>query len=155
MAENTDYSKYILPGGLLLIGVTVAQKFGLLPSLDSQEKEKKKLAASGLIDSTYVTKLINATKKDSSKTGVHLLTSSGANNFAKKIYDAIHWYKNDSAEILSVFRLIEFKSQVSQVAQAFYKLYGYDMYTYLSQKCSDATIASVYDLINSKETGAY
>jgi hypothetical protein len=65
------------------------------------------------------------------RTGGKILTRAAAEQYGKKIYDALSWYNDDINTILGVFSQIKTKSQVSFLSDVFFQKYGYDLLNYL------------------------
>ena len=65
-------------------------------------------------------------------TGTKLLTASGAYQNAKQVHDALNVYLSEDEDIaIGVFTSLPSKTQVAQVAQAFYNFYKKDILYYL------------------------
>ena len=65
-------------------------------------------------------------------TGTKLLTASGAYQNAKQVHDALNVYFSEDEDIaIGVFTALPSKTQVAQVAQAFYNYYKKDILYYL------------------------
>ena len=67
------------------------------------------------------------------KTGALLLTPMEADQYATSIYDALNWYADNTAAVNAVFNAIRTKTQVSYLAEAFWKKYNEDLLTYLQE----------------------
>jgi hypothetical protein len=63
--------------------------------------------------------------------GTQLLTVSYASSLAKRIYDAMGYFTDDEAAVISVFRLLKTKSQVSWLSDIFQKQYKTDLFNFL------------------------
>ena len=64
--------------------------------------------------------------------GTKLLSASGAFQNAKQVYDALNVYLSEDEDIaIGVFTALPSKTQVAQVAQAFYNYYKKDILYYL------------------------
>jgi hypothetical protein len=65
-------------------------------------------------------------------TGTKLLTASGAYQNAKQVHDALNVYFSEDEDIaIGVFTALPSKTQVAQVAEAFYNYYKKDILYYL------------------------
>jgi hypothetical protein len=60
-----------------------------------------------------------------------LLTRAGTEQLAKRIYDALGYFSDDEAAIISVFRLMKYKTQVSWLADIFQQMYKTDLFDFL------------------------
>lgn len=147
---KTDYSKYILPVGGLLLLIGAGQKFGLLPSADSEKNKQKAGDAEKFLNRDYLQKLI---KGAAAGTKTKLLKQADAQHFAESIHDTKHLLKNNKVRLVSIFKTIPYRSQVSQVAEKFYSIYGEDLFTWLRDNYSDEILAAIFDAINTKEVG--
>jgi len=67
------------------------------------------------------------------RAGATLLTRATAENYAKRIYDALNWYADDTAAVNGVFSALKTQSQVSFLAEVFNQKYNADLLTYLSE----------------------
>lgn len=67
------------------------------------------------------------------KVGGTVLTRSTADYYAKKIYDALNWYADDTAKVNGVFAELTTKSQVSFLADVFNQKYNADLLSYLQE----------------------
>jgi hypothetical protein len=65
------------------------------------------------------------------RVGGTIFTRAAAEQYAKKIYDALSWYNDDINTILGVFSQVKTKSQVSFLSDIFFQKYGYDLLNYL------------------------
>lgn len=62
-----------------------------------------------------------------------LIRRAEAESYAKKIYDALNWYADDTAAVNGVFTALKTQSQVSFLADVFFQLYNQDLLTYLQE----------------------
>jgi hypothetical protein len=94
-------------------------------------------------------------------TGTKLLTASGAFQNAKQVHDALNVYLSEDEDIaIGVFTSLPSKTQVAQVAQAFYNYYKKDILYYLKNGnktidfgtggLSDSEYARVIDNVSRK-----
>jgi len=153
MAESVDYSKYILPVGLLLGGGLVLQKFGLLPSMDSIKNEK---AASELdklpeLRPGYAKK--QAAEMGYKKYSTMLLKPAGALAVAAQLKRAKGIVNDDELGVYSAFKAVRYKTQVSQVAEVFKREYNLDLLEYLRTFLNDKELARVSSLIDGLPPG--
>ena len=63
--------------------------------------------------------------------GAALLTVAVATDLADRIYNGMGYFYDDEAAIISVFRLLKTKSQVSWLADVFQKKYKTDLFDFL------------------------
>ena len=145
--QKTDLSKFILPVGALLIIGTAAQKFGLLPSNESNQNKVKAQDADKFLNKDYLKKIIAESKPG---TKYPLLTQATAKKIAQKIYDTKNVLRNDKVGLVSIFKNINYRTQISQVAGKFYELYSNDLFVWLKDNYSDEILAAIFDVINEK-----
>lgn len=67
------------------------------------------------------------------KPGALILTRAAAEDYAKRIYDALNWYADDTAAVNAVFNELKTKTQVSFLAEVFMQKYNQDLLTYLQE----------------------
>jgi hypothetical protein len=65
------------------------------------------------------------------RTGGKIMTRATAEQYAKKIYDALTWYNDDINTIVGVFSQIKTKAGVSFLSDVFFQKYNYDLLNYL------------------------
>jgi hypothetical protein len=71
-----------------------------------------------------------------------LLTTAIVDNFIKKIYNSFGVFTDDEATVISVFRQLKSKSQVSYLSDKFQQKYNTDLLTYLQKGYSSYNLAS-------------
>ena len=74
--------------------------------------------------------------------GTALLTVATADNYAKRIYNAMGWLTDDEAAVYSVFRSLKTQSQVSFLAERFRIKYGTDLLEFLKKGKNQFNAAS-------------
>lgn len=82
--------------------------------------------------------------------GAKLMTAAGAKTLAQKIYDArtLKIYTDDDA-ILGAFKQLKAQTQVSFLADIFYKEYGQDLLNYFWIYMQDRIKRQLFDFISS------
>jgi hypothetical protein len=60
-----------------------------------------------------------------------LLTRAGTEQLAKRIFDAMGYFSDDEAAVISVFRQLKYKTQVSWLADIFQQNYKTDLFDFL------------------------
>ena len=68
-----------------------------------------------------------------SPSGTYLLTVAVATDLADRIYNAMGYFYDDEAAVVSVFRQLKTKSQVSWLADIFQKKYKTDLFDFLKK----------------------
>lgn len=86
-----------------------------------------------------------------------LMPVAQANAKAKAIFDSITYFGNDYSKILAIFKTLNYKTQVSFLAQQFQALYKKDLLEYLrsgkssrlvQNALSDTQVQTIIDLVN-------
>jgi hypothetical protein len=129
MAQQ-DNSRYLLYGGGLLLlyvaGKKVFQKLGIVETAaDVQAAQASaQVESENYFDPTYY--------KDKIKIyGEVMSLSDKGVYYAKKLYNAKGLFNDDEDTVFGVFRALNYKTQVSVVADAFFKLYNQDLKNFL------------------------
>jgi len=154
MAEQSaDYSKYILPVGGVLVLLAAAQKFGLIPSAESRKKEHSaaELDRAAEWKRGYAKKV--ATAAGYKKYTTNLLKSAAALALASDLYKSKGLFNDNEDAVYSTLKRLQYKSQLSQLADVFYAQYKLDLATYLKSFMSEAEQARAFDLVAELPTG--
>jgi hypothetical protein len=89
--------------------------------------------------------------------GAYLIPVAQANAKAKAIFDSITYFGNDYSKILAIFKTLNYKTQVSFLAQQFQALYKKDLLEYLrsgkssrlvQNALSENQIQTIIDFVN-------
>lgn len=125
-------------GGVSGAVKSLGQTLGLSPSDEAA-------AAQQSID-TIVNRLNNAGYDDYFNPGFYkttkqtLKTGASIDSMAAQVYNAIGWFLDDQASIVTAFKDCENQSQVSQMADSFQRQFnGKDLLTYLNSTLSGST----------------
>jgi hypothetical protein len=148
--NNSNYSQYILPIGLLLGGGLVLQKFGLLPSAESKAQDK---ALEQLDELAAFKRGYAATIAKGRPARQVLLTAAKALAVAAMLKKAKGIFNDDESAVYSAFKEFKTQSQLAQVAQVFIQEYNTNLLEYLNTFLNDKERARVYSLINKLPTG--
>lgn len=154
--NNTDYSQYILPVGLVLLVGSIASKFGLIPSAESKATEA---AAASLKElkawsPNFIKNYVNSKGSAGQKFKVKKLLPGRAVAVAQQLKKAKGIFNDNESAVYSVFRTIEYQSQVSQVAAEFLKLTkGVELLTYLESFMNEKELAAVAAIVNKLPIG--
>lgn len=62
-----------------------------------------------------------------------VLRNATATELAKKIWNALNWYADDTAAVIGVFSSLQTQSQVSYLAETFLNRYNQDLLAYLQE----------------------
>lgn len=134
MAKKQD----INPNTLLIIGAFAIAYFGIINPL------LKKLGVKQTPEGKLIDDLEKMDNKDnpfspvflrSLKAGskVTLLKSDIKKALAKRIYDALGYFSDDEAAVISAFRTLKTQSQVSDLATAFGTIYKTDLFDFIKK----------------------
>lgn len=146
--QNIDPNLLLIGGGLVLAflgGKAIFQKLGLVQTteekLEEQEikTQQQQLSTGNYFDPDFYKK---------GGTGTLLLTVSGATNLAKIIYDAKGIINDDEAAVYGVFQSLKTRSQVSFLAEVFFKIYKKSLLAYLQSFLNDSELAVVAKICN-------
>lgn len=154
MAQETNYSSYIIPGGLVIgafiFGNKLLKAFNLVDDDDDKAEE-------GLSKMWFWNSEASLKKKHMT------LTASSRATLAKKLYDAAGqlWkliynpmgYNDNEEQIYSVFRALNYQSQVTALVDAFNKAYNEDLYYWLDDKLSQKELLTIKKIIDQKPSG--
>jgi hypothetical protein len=153
MAEQTDYSKYILPGAGALALFLVAKKFGLIPSAAAAQREKNAGALDRLAwwKPQFAKAYAKANGLQKYKTAY--MPSAGIVMIAEQLKKAKGTFNDDESAVYTALKQLQYKSQLSQLAEYFLKHYRLDLVTYLQTFMNQDELAKVYDLTADLETG--
>lgn len=140
---------YYLVGGVVLIvlGKTLLKKLPGLggtpldPDLIEEQKEAAKdIVSSRMFDPLYW-KEVPAAK---------LMPRSAAEMWAKKIKDAWGWFNDDEEQILNALNQAQSYAQVSQIADAYGRLYSKDLFTTFAKNLNRHEINLIWQLLKNK-----
>lgn len=73
--------------------------------------------------------------------------------YIKILWDATGLFNDDEEAIYGVFRDIEYKTMVSDLAEAFFKEKKKDLYGYLKNYLNSTELATVLNIVNKKPAG--
>lgn len=139
----------VLIGGAFFLGRALLVSIGVI---DSKE-EKKRKAEQEKQTTNNSTALVNAFSPRFYKekgAGAVLLTKESAERLANQIQNALgYWITNDNeTAIYGVFRQLQHKTQVSFLADTYFRLFKDDLYNKLEDKLSDSELAIVNGIVN-------
>jgi hypothetical protein len=126
---------------VLYIGSALLVYFGIVkPLLDKlgvtkSEADKAIESAESSTDSAFAP---NYWRKQKGK--VNLITQASLQPKIKAIYDSITYLGSDFNKILSVFKSLKYKTQVSFLAENFAKKYNTDLFGYLKNGKSNRLV---------------
>ena len=118
----------VLIAGTAVFGLVVARKIlislGLLGGRGQREVQQELQNPSSPWKPTFW---------KSAPVGSALLRRATADEYSKKIYDALNWYADDTAAVTGVFSALKTKSQVSFLADVFMQQYNADLLSFLQE----------------------
>lgn len=150
MAAENNYSSYILPVGAVLLIYSVGQKFGLFPSAESKATEAAaaSLKSFKAFNPNFIKNTVNKAGTPGQQFTVKKLTPARALAVAQQLKKAKGLFNDNEDAIYSVFRTLEYQSQVSQVAAEFLKLTKLELLTYLESFLNQKELAAIADIVN-------
>jgi len=153
MAESKDYSSYILPAVGVFVVLGAAQKFGLLPSAESKKQEQSAAALDSAAEwsTNYAKKTAQAA--GFSKYGIKLLKSATALALAAELKKSKGFFNDNEDAVYTVIKRLQYKTQLSQLAQVFLQQYNTDMAVYLKSFMNEKEQARVFNLAAELPTG--
>lgn len=136
---------------IVLLGVVIVGKKTLIdPLLETfnlkDSKDDKKVDASSRSEwwSASYFKTHN---------GSALMKQADIHKAAETIYDAKGYVYDDESAAIGVIRNIQYKSQISQLAETFNTMYKKDLYAYLLSFLSQDQMVQLIDIVKNKPTG--
>jgi len=148
------------------LGIYALWKYGISPTLETlQLKDTKEEQASEKAQQQAEQAPVNKDYwspnfyKQSYKTwpvpgkAMTLLTLASGQSYAIAIWDAFGVFNDNENNVYAIFRAIKYKSQISFVADLFYKKYQRDLYQFLKDKLSSAELGTVLTITNKKPWG--
>ena len=146
--KQTDYSSYILPIGALVIAYLVLKRFGILKDTSAEQQQSGQILTP-YFNENYWREL----GKSKPKAKVILLTSKALNDITKAIYDGIGNFYDDESAILSAFKRMKYKSQISQVVGNYRRLYNKDLASHLVDNLNESELNLIYGYTDNLQTG--
>jgi hypothetical protein len=141
MSVGVDGGTILLVGGIaagLYFGVfdPLLKALGVKDSKDS--KKAKELGKTNAFDPNYWKQ---------GGVGTKLITVSGATAYAKVIYDAHGFFNDDEDKVRGVFRQLRTKSQVSFLADYFYRTFNKGLFDYLQTFLGPSDLSAISDIV--------
>ena len=144
--KKNDYSTYILPIGGLVLLYFVLQRFGLVKDTVKQQTESEQLFKN-YFSPTYLQQLM----KQGGRTA--LMTQNDVARQVKDLYDSKGIFNDDETKLYGAIKRFKYKSQISQVADAFNKKYNKDLAFYLNSFLNESELSRVYDFTDNLPSG--
>lgn len=86
---------------------------------------------------------------------IYILTQDSLKNFAKQVYDSKGFFNDDEDKLTGVFKAINYKTQVSQLAEYFFNTYKKDLYGFMNSFLdNDTEFVPIINIVNAKPSGA-
>lgn len=137
MGKNTDLMPIALIAIAAVVGIPLFKLTGILPGRNEGN-------ANAVVNANYFDP--KWYKKGGS--GTYLLNSTSATLLAKNIYDSKGYFNDDEDKLYGVFKSLKTKSQVSYLAEFFYKKYSKDLVAYLQTFLNDDEMARLKKIID-------
>jgi len=144
-----ENSELLIKGGLVLGGgvflIYILKSTGIIQSgaAKKAEAEKQKQIQQ---NATSINSPFNPNFYKN-KLGASLITKAQAEQYADQIYDAVGYFTDDESTIYAVFRQLKAKTQVSWLAENFYRLYGEDLYNFLLDSLNETEMTTVNQIV--------
>lgn len=135
-------------------GVGIGAVYFLLikPVLESvgvlQTKDDKAKAEQTAANSTSLNNPFNPRYYQDRGTGSQLLTKASAEAMAEQLYKAVGTFYDDENAVYGVLRQLKYKTQVSFLADVFYKKYGIDLYNLLERNFGSNELSVVNNIVS-------
>ena len=146
--NKTDYSGYILPIGALIIAYIVLKRFGIVKDTAAQQQQAGQILTP-YFNENYWREL----GKSRPGAKVVLLTTKGLDDITKAIYDSIGVFYDDESKLISAFKRMKYKSQISQAAGAYRQKYKKDLAAHLVENLSADELSFIYAYTDNLPTG--
>lgn len=117
--------------GYLLVVRPVLKKFGVIKTAEDRAQEKQEATLSTSLNSPFSPRYYQG------KSNVMLTTRTAAEQIAKTIYKAMGFFNDNEEAVFGALRQLQYKTQLSWVADVFFQLYKEDMYQYIRNSLSD------------------
>lgn len=144
MANKLDVNSimpYVIIGGVIFAGYKLLQKIGLVKTAADAAASN---AAASLQNANYFS-------PDYYKTGgagTLILTAAASDFLAKSIYDSKGIFNDDEDKLFGVFKSLKTKSQVSFLAEVFYRKYKRDMIAYINSFLNDKEMLTLKNIVD-------
>ena len=146
MKKDTDFTPYILPVGGLFLLYLVLTRFGLIKTTQAETKETEQLFKN-YFSPLYLPELMKRGGR------IQVFTQRDAENVAKSIYNAKGVFNDDETALYSAIKKFKYKSQISQTADKFSKIYNKDLAYYLSTFLNSQELDRIYQYTDSLPSG--
>jgi len=81
------------------------------------------------------------------RTGGQIITDSASHMLTGKIHNATGIFYDDEAEIISAFKILKYKNQISYLSYKYQERYGRDLLTDLQKNLNADELKPIYDHI--------
>lgn len=152
-----DIQPILIGGGIiaaLYIVTKTLQKVGIVDDAEDRfyDKFSKKAQTGASNTNPWNTQYWREPFKNGGKT--FTLDIPEAKAKAKSIYDSLGFFTwDDEAKVIAVFSALKYKSQVSFLADQFYKLYKLDLFNYIEEYLDQKDINIILKNVEQKPTG--
>lgn len=146
--KNEEYTKYLLPVGIIIIfyifGKKLLEKIGLSDSKNDVQLESN-------LSNKYLTPepFLEFRKKTGFKVPVYA-EDSLINAFVQRLWNSKGVFNDNEDEVYQIFRSAQSKLQVSCFAYYFNQIKGRNLIEFLSSFLNSDEIARIAEIINKK-----
>lgn len=128
----------------LLVVRPILQKVGIIETKEDKERDKQAKQLGTSTDSPFSPRYWKAQKGDT----VQLIPKATAEQLADQLNDAIGFFSDDENAVYGILRQLNYKTQLSWLADVFFEKYKMDMYQLLNRNLSEEEM----DVVNSIAT---
>ena len=139
----------IVVGGFIF-GKKLLETFQLA---DTKEEKKTTADATALEQASYWNPKYATDSENGKYKTMQILSSASGNSLAEKIYNSKGVFNDSEDTVFGVFNALNYKTQVSSLANWFFKKYSYDLHSYIKSFFSESELQQLKTIIDKKETG--
>lgn len=127
----------------LLLARPIMRRVGIIETKEDKERDKQAKQLGTSTDSPFSPRYYKAQKGT-----VQLIPKATAEKLADQLNDAIGFFSDDENAVYGILRQLNYKTQLSFLADVFFEKYKMDMYQLLNRNLGDEEM----DVINSIAT---
>ena len=146
----TLFTYAIISVVVIVLLVAIMRRVGLIRTKDQKQTDKEKREAKQ--EKKNIEKILTKSELFNPNTYLefpdqYLLNESQVEDRAKQLKGAMGFFNDDESEIYAVFRSLNDKAQVSQLAAKYYELYQKDLLGDLDDHLNKDELVTVYNII--------
>ncbi len=132
----------VVGAAYFLVLKPVLQKVGLMDTKEDKTRSTQSTQFSTGIESPFSPQYYK------NKVGAKLITKAEAQRLAKIIYEADGYFNDNEGAVYSALRQLQYRTQLSWLADVFAQQYQKDLYTYLRSFMDDSEMDVVHGIAN-------